>query len=92
MVAPTGSVARSPVRAPAEGLPDAVWRMGRRGLPVRTVLFHYAEQAVRQHGTLRGAWLTLARLSRCQPFHRGGYDPVPPAAGNVHGRGTKGDS
>ena len=37
----------------------------------------YAEEAIRRHGAWRGAQLALCRLGRCQPFHRGGYDPVP---------------
>ncbi|OIO06130.1 MAG: membrane protein insertion efficiency factor YidD [Desulfovibrionaceae bacterium CG1_02_65_16] len=37
----------------------------------------YARQAVLMHGPLRGGLLTLWRLSRCQPFCRGGHDPVP---------------
>jgi putative membrane protein insertion efficiency factor len=40
---------------------------------------HYAFDAVREHGSLRGSWLALSRLLRCHPFHRGGYDPVPHA-------------
>ncbi|MEX2289224.1 MAG: membrane protein insertion efficiency factor YidD [Mycobacteriales bacterium] len=39
----------------------------------------YGVQAVLGHGALRGSWLTLRRLARCQPFHPGGHDPVPPA-------------
>lgn len=38
---------------------------------------HYAEAALRRHGSLRGSWLTLGRLLRCHPFRAGGYDPVP---------------
>lgn len=37
----------------------------------------YAEEAVQNHGPWRGTWLTVKRLARCQPFSRGGYDPVP---------------
>jgi uncharacterized protein len=37
----------------------------------------YAIEALRVHGALRGSWLTLRRLGKCQPFFTGGYDPVP---------------
>jgi hypothetical protein len=37
----------------------------------------YAIEAVQVHGTARGLWLTVKRLARCQPFCRGGFDPVP---------------
>lgn len=39
---------------------------------------HYAVEAVEKHGVGRGALLTLKRLLRCHPFHKGeAYDPVP---------------
>lgn len=38
----------------------------------------YAMEAVRVHGVIRGAFLALARILRCHPFHAGGHDPVPP--------------
>lgn len=38
---------------------------------------HYALDALREHGALRGSWLTLRRLARCHPFCEPGYDPVP---------------
>ena len=37
----------------------------------------YALEALERHGTVRGAWLALRRLVRCQPWHPGGHDPVP---------------
>lgn len=39
---------------------------------------HYAFQCIRIHGALRGSLLSLKRLSKCHPFHPGGYDPPPP--------------
>jgi putative membrane protein insertion efficiency factor len=36
----------------------------------------YAVDAVRELGVLRGAVLAGWRLLRCNPFSRGGYDPV----------------
>ncbi len=37
----------------------------------------YALQAIQKYGALRGGWLTLRRILRCNPFCKGGYDPVP---------------
>ena len=37
----------------------------------------YAEQAVRRHGVARGLVLAGWRVMRCNPWSRGGYDPVP---------------
>jgi len=37
----------------------------------------YAVEALQLHGALRGSWLTIRRLSKCHPFHAGGFDFVP---------------
>lgn len=37
----------------------------------------YAVEAVTVHGAVRGSWLTVRRLVRCNPFHTGGVDHVP---------------
>ena len=39
---------------------------------------HYAERAIRMHGALKGSALAAWRVLRCNPFGRGGVDPVPP--------------
>ncbi|MDP2577808.1 MAG: membrane protein insertion efficiency factor YidD [Gemmatimonadota bacterium] len=38
---------------------------------------HYAIEALRRHGAVKGSWLAARRLFRCHPFRAGGYDPVP---------------
>jgi putative membrane protein insertion efficiency factor len=37
----------------------------------------YAEEAIRSLGATRGAFLATRRVLRCNPFGRGGLDPVP---------------
>ena len=37
----------------------------------------YAIEAIEKYGALKGGWLTFKRLLRCNPFSKGGYDPVP---------------
>ncbi|MBE0426342.1 MAG: membrane protein insertion efficiency factor YidD [Nitrospirae bacterium] len=36
----------------------------------------YAIKAINKYGAIKGLYLTSRRLSRCHPFHSGGYDPV----------------
>lgn len=38
----------------------------------------YAEEAIHTHGAIRGSWMTVLRIVRCNPFGKGGLDPVPP--------------
>ncbi len=38
---------------------------------------HYAAEAILKHGVIRGVWLSLKRISKCHPWGKNGYDPVP---------------
>ncbi|MBR2519856.1 MAG: membrane protein insertion efficiency factor YidD [Selenomonadaceae bacterium] len=38
---------------------------------------NYAVDALKKYGWARGSLLTLWRILRCNPFCKGGYDPVP---------------
>jgi len=37
----------------------------------------YALEALEKYGALRGGFLAFKRVLRCNPFFKGGYDPVP---------------
>jgi hypothetical protein len=37
----------------------------------------YAVTALRRYGAVKGSWLTVRRLARCQPWGGSGHDPVP---------------
>jgi uncharacterized protein len=37
----------------------------------------YAVDALTEYGLIRGSWLAAARLVKCGPWHRGGWDPIP---------------
>jgi putative membrane protein insertion efficiency factor len=58
------------------------YRKGISPLTPASCRFHptcsaYALEAIEKYGAARGGWLALRRLLRCQPFCKGGYDPVP---------------
>ena len=38
---------------------------------------HHGYQAIYKFGALKGLFLTVKRIIRCNPFNEGGYDPVP---------------
>ncbi len=48
----------------------------------------YAIEALREHGVIRGGWLTAKRIGRCHPWGTSGYDPVPRVTPAKSGRTT----
>ncbi len=42
---------------------------------------HYSIRAIARFGPLKGSWLALKRILRCNPWGGNGYDPVPPLPG-----------
>lgn len=42
----------------------------------------YGLEAIQVHGALKGSMLAIWRILRCNPFSKGGYDPVPPKKEN----------
>ncbi len=69
-------------RLPALGLIRLYQMTISRALPAGTCRFyptcsHYGYQAIAKYGLLKGGGMAVLRLLRCQPFHPGGYDPVP---------------
>lgn len=53
-----------------------------RLLPPNTCRFypscsHYSYEAIQKYGGLKGGWMAIKRIAKCQPFHPGGFDPVP---------------
>jgi len=38
---------------------------------------HYALEAFKKYGPLKGGWLAIKRIARCHPWGGHGYDPVP---------------
>lgn len=38
---------------------------------------NYAIEAVNEYGSIKGTYLSLKRILRCNPFSKGGYDPIP---------------
>jgi putative membrane protein insertion efficiency factor len=38
---------------------------------------HYGYEAIEKYGIIRGGWMAIKRIGRCNPLHPGGHDPVP---------------
>ena len=37
----------------------------------------YTVEAIQKHGPMKGLWLAIKRICRCNPWGGSGYDPVP---------------
>ena len=37
----------------------------------------YAYEAFEKYGFVKGLYLSIRRILKCHPFHKGGYDPLP---------------
>jgi putative membrane protein insertion efficiency factor len=44
----------------------------------------YAVEALGEYGLIKGGRLSLVRLLKCGPWHRGGWDPIPERRGDAH--------
>lgn len=44
----------------------------------------YAVESLHKHGFFRGSWLSAKRIVKCNPFHPGGFDPVPEIGFHKH--------
>jgi uncharacterized protein len=87
---PARSVASTVISLPLRVLDAAIWIYQKTVSPALAVALpscgcrfaptcsHYAREALREHGLLRGVGLAVSRLVRCGPWHPGGIDPVPP--------------
>ena len=38
---------------------------------------NYAREVIQKYGVVKGGWLSIKRLLRCNPWNPGGYDPAP---------------
>ena len=36
----------------------------------------YALEAIKKYGIVRGGIMAIKRIAKCNPYHKGGYDPV----------------
>lgn len=36
----------------------------------------YAKQAIEKYGVFKGGFLSIKRILKCNPFSKGGYDPL----------------
>jgi putative membrane protein insertion efficiency factor len=59
-----------------------VYKIGISPLLAPTCRFHpscstYSYESIKKHGVFKGLYFSIVRISKCHPFHLGGYDPIP---------------
>jgi putative membrane protein insertion efficiency factor len=64
------------------GLVRAYQKVVSSTLPADTCKFypscsHYGYQAIYKYGAIKGSWMAIKRIFRCNPWNTGGFDPVP---------------
>ena len=69
---------RKPVLWLIRGYQNTISRM----IPEDTCRFyptcsHYGYAAIEKYGVIKGGGMALWRVMRCNPWNKGGYDPVP---------------
>ena len=56
--------------------------LGRRCIYLPTCS-EYAYDAIAEWGALRGTWMAVKRVGRCNPLREGGFDPAPTRVGEA---------
>lgn len=81
MTDPRDEIKRDPVTWLLVGI-VRLWQIGPSAIMPPTCRYQpscsaYAITALRRYGPLKGGWLAIKRIARCQPWGGHGPDPVP---------------
>jgi len=55
----------------------SLWNFGIKVCIFEPSCSTYTMEAIEKHGSVKGTFLGLYRIIRCNPFNKGGFDPVP---------------
>ncbi len=53
---------------------------------------HYGYEAIEVHGAIKGSAMAMWRVMRCNPWNKGGFDPVPPRKSRNSDQSLKSES
>jgi len=62
--------------SPDTGVLKALWLVD-SACRFRPTCSEYTYQAIARYGILYGSWLGLSRIIKCNPWYKGGFDPIP---------------